>query len=105
MASAVVIILPIVLLLPTHSVLWALPNEELVANCGRLFTVSTYSPRFAVDAVPLSTEDITDSYDPVEGDDILAPEQSRRLSELFDLRDRRPLTEEEQVELNVLVAA
>ena len=48
---------------------------------------------------------MTDSYDPADGDDILAPEQSRRLSELFDLRDRRPLTEEEQVELNALVAA
>ena len=56
-------------------------------------------------AVPLGVEDTTDSYDPAQGDDILAPEQSRRLSELFDLRDRRPLTEEEQVELNVLVAA
>ena len=48
---------------------------------------------------------VTDSYDPAEGDDILAPERSRRLSELFDLQDRRPLTEEEQVELNALVAA
>src|SRR5438105_1252384 len=56
-------------------------------------------------AVPLGTEDTIDSHDPAEGDDILAPEQSRRLSELFDLRDRRPLTEVEQVELNALVAA
>src|SRR5438067_13618954 len=32
MASAVVIILPIVLLPPAHSVLWALLCEELVAN-------------------------------------------------------------------------
>ena len=48
---------------------------------------------------------VTDSYDPAEGDDILAPEQSRRLSEFFDLQNRRPLTEEEQVELNALVAA
>ena len=60
---------------------------------------------FAVDAVPLGAEDTIDSHDPAEGDDILAPEQSRRLSELFDLRDRRPLTEVEQVELNALVAA
>jgi hypothetical protein len=48
---------------------------------------------------------VTDSYDPADGDDILVPEQSRRLSELFDLQDRRHLTEEEQVELNALVAA
>jgi transcriptional regulator with XRE-family HTH domain len=60
---------------------------------------------FAVDAVPLGAEDTTDSYDPAEGDDILVPVQSRRLSELFDLQDRRPLSEEEQVELNALVAA
>jgi hypothetical protein len=42
--------------------------------------------------------------DPAEEDGILALEQSRRLSELFDLQDRRSLTEEEQVELNALVA-
>src|SRR2546429_4405556 len=59
---------------------------------------------FTGDAVPLDAEDPADSYDPAEGDDILDLEQSR-LSELFDLQDRRPLTEEEQVELNPLVAA
>jgi hypothetical protein len=53
----------------------------------------------------LGGEDPADSYDPAEGDDIFDLERSCRLLEFFDLRDQGPLTEEEQVELNALVAA
>ena len=80
------------------------PDLEVAAAVASVLDIGL-DDLFAVDAVPLGAEDTTDSYDPAEGDDILAPEQSCRLSELFDLRDRRPLTEEEQVELNALVAA
>jgi transcriptional regulator with XRE-family HTH domain len=80
------------------------PDLEVAAAVASVLDIGL-DDLFAVDAVPLGAEDTTDSYDPAEGDDILAPEQSRRLSELFDLRDRRSLTEEEQVELNALVAA
>ena len=80
------------------------PDLEVAAAVASVLDIGL-DDIFAVDAVPLGAEDTTDSYDPAEGDDMLDPEQSRRLSELFDLRDRRPLTEEEQVELNALVAA
>jgi len=37
-------------------------------------------------------------------EDILDPRQSRCLQKLFDLRDRRPLSEDEQAEMRALVA-
>jgi transcriptional regulator with XRE-family HTH domain len=80
------------------------PDLEVAAAVASVLDIGL-DDIFAVDAVPVGAKDTTDSYDPAEGDDILTPEQSRRLSQLFDLRDRRPLTEEEQVELNALVAA
>jgi len=61
---------------------------------------------FLVDAVPTDGESVVgvDMSDDEE-DDVLAPEQSRRLSDLFDLRGRRPLTDDERAELDALVGA
>ena len=43
--------------------------------------------------------------DPSDADDVLSPAQSRRLSDLFDLRRQRPLTNAERAELDTLVGA
>jgi len=61
---------------------------------------------FLVDVMPMGDEgeigtDRTDD----EEDDVLAPEQSRRLSDLFDLRSQRPLIDAERAELDALVGA
>jgi transcriptional regulator with XRE-family HTH domain len=80
------------------------PDLEVAAAVASVLDIGL-DDIFSVDAVPLGAEDTSDSYDPADGDDVLDPEQSRRLSDLFDRRDRRALTEEEQVELNALVAA
>ncbi len=61
---------------------------------------------FLVDVMPMGDEGEigTDRLDDEE-DDVLAPGQSRRLSDLFDLRGRRPLTNDERAELDALVGA
>lgn len=59
---------------------------------------------FAVDAAPMPDQDEAASSSTQEKD-ILSPEQSQRLSLLFDLQDQRPLSLEEQVNLDQLVAA
>jgi len=61
---------------------------------------------FLVDVMPMGGEgapgaDRTDD----EEDDVLAPGQSRRLSDLFDLRGQRSLTDDERAELDALVGA
>ena len=58
---------------------------------------------FAVDVLPLNEDGPIGTDRVVEVEDILPPEQSWRLSELFDLRDWRPLTDEERAELDALV--
>jgi len=58
---------------------------------------------FAVDVLPLNEDGPIGTDRVVEEEDILPPEQSWRLSELFDLRDWRPLTDEERAELDALV--
>jgi hypothetical protein len=83
--------------------IWSRKNRLLRYRCKNGHEFGEFVV-VASDAVPLGAEDTTASYEPAEGHDILDPEQSRRLSELFDLRDRCPLTKEEQVELNALVA-
>lgn len=60
---------------------------------------------FLVDVMPMGDEGEIDTHktDNKE-DDILAPGQSQRLSDLFDLRGRRSLTDDERAELDALVA-
>jgi transcriptional regulator with XRE-family HTH domain len=58
---------------------------------------------FAVEGVPVDDGDATGAPDNAE-DDILDPNQSQRLQALCDLRDRRPLTADEQAEMRALVA-
>jgi hypothetical protein len=58
---------------------------------------------FAVEAVPVDDGDVTGAANNAE-DDILDPDQSQRLQALFDLRDQRPLTPDEQAEMRALVA-
>jgi len=54
---------------------------------------------FAVDVLPLNEDGPIGTDRVVEEEDILPPEQSWRLSELFDLRDWRPLTDEERADV------
>ncbi len=79
------------------------PNIEIVAAAAMLGV--GLDDVLRVDAMPLGDEGAvgTDMFD--DEDDALAPEQSRRLSDLFDLRSRRPLTDDERAELDTLVGA
>ena len=58
---------------------------------------------FAVDARPMDDESVIGVHKPDEEDDVLSPEQSQRLSELFDLQDDGRLTETERAELDALM--
>jgi len=60
---------------------------------------------FLVDTRPTGDEGAVDTEEVVDDGDVLALEQSRRLSDLFDLRDQRPLTDDERAELDALVGA
>jgi len=68
--------------------------EALDASLNDVFAVKT-SP--VGDSGPFADE-------LVDEEDILDPRQSGRLQKLFDLRDRRPLNEDEQAEMRALVA-
>jgi len=68
--------------------------EALDASLNDVFAVKT-SP--VGDSGPFADE-------LVDEEDILDPRQSRHLQKLFDLRDRRPLNEDEQAEMRALVA-
>jgi transcriptional regulator with XRE-family HTH domain len=71
------------------------PDLELAAAAAEALDVSL-NDVFAVETTP--KDDLADE------DDILDPEQSRRLQQLFDLQDRRSLSEDEQAEMHALVA-
>jgi len=71
------------------------PNLELAATAAKALDVSL-NDVFAVETGP--TDDLADE------EDILDPAQSRRLQKLFDLQDRRSLSEDEQAEVRALVA-
>lgn len=60
---------------------------------------------FLVDTLPIDDTGAVGASESNEEDDVLAPEESRRLSELFDLRGQRPLTNDECAELDALVGA
>jgi len=60
---------------------------------------------FLVEAMLADNEGAVGTDEANEEDDVLAPEQSRRLSALFDLRGQRPLTDDERAELDALVGA
>jgi len=81
------------------------PDVEIAAAAAAALDVGL-DDIFLVDAVPTDGESVVgvDMSDDEE-DDVLAPEQSRRLSDLFDLRGRRPLTDDERAELDALVGA
>ncbi len=53
----------------------------------------------------MPVDDMALAPDGASEDDALAPAQSRRLSDLFDLRGQRPLTNDERAELDALVGA
>ena len=78
------------------------PDLEVAAAAAAVLDASL-NDVFAVEAVPVIDRDATGASDNAE-DDILDPNQSRRLQTLFDLRERRPLTPEEQAEMRALVA-
>lgn len=78
------------------------PDMEIAAAAAAVLGANL-NDVFAVEAIPLSNGDTNGVPDDAE-DDLLDPPQSRRLQALFDLRDKRPLTEDEQAEMHTLVA-
>ena len=80
------------------------PNLEIAATVAETLGVSL-NDLFAVETVPTDAEierDVDEWSD--EDDDAIDPEQSDRLSDLFDLQDRRTLTDAERAEMRALVA-
>jgi hypothetical protein len=80
------------------------PDVEIAAAAAAVLD-ARLDDIFAVDALPMGEDGSIWTDRVVEEEDVLPPEQSRRLSELFDLRGRRPLTDEERAELDALVGA
>jgi transcriptional regulator with XRE-family HTH domain len=77
------------------------PDLEVAAAAAAVLDASL-NDVFAVEAVPVVDGDATAASNAEV--DILDPDQSRRLQALFDLRERRPLTLDEQAEMRALVA-
>ncbi len=80
------------------------PDVEIAAAAAAVLD-ARLDDIFAVDALPVGEDGAMGTDQRAEEEDVLPPEQSRRLSELFDLRDRRPLTDDERAELDALVGA
>ena len=80
------------------------PDVEIAAAAATVLDVRL-DDIFAVDALPLGEDGTIGTDQRAEQEDVLPPEQSQRLSDLFDLRDRRPLTDDERAELDALVGA
>lgn len=80
------------------------PDVEIAAAAAAVLDVGL-DDVFLVDTLPAGDVGAVGTDVGDEEDDVLAPEQSRRLSELFDLRGRRPLTDNERAELDALVGA
>jgi len=80
------------------------PDMEIAAAAAAVLDVGL-DGIFLVDTVPTGGEDTAGIHSSDDEDDALDPEQSRRLSELFDLQDYGRLTEAERAELDALVAA
>ncbi len=79
------------------------PDVEIAAAAAAALDVGL-DDVFAVETMPM--DDMTlEPNSPFDEDDVLAPDQSRRLSDLFDLRGQRPLTDDERAELDALVGA
>jgi len=78
------------------------PDLELAAAAAKALDVSL-NDVFAVETVP-ADDGASLPDDLVDEEDILDPAQSRRLQKLFDLQDRRALSEDEQAEMRALVA-
>jgi len=78
------------------------PDLELAAAAAEALDVSL-NDVFAVESVP-ADDGVSLPNDVVDEEDILNQAQSRRLQKLFDLQDRRSLSEDEQAEMRALVA-
>ncbi len=81
------------------------PDVEIAAAAAAAALDVGLDDIFLVEAIPAGDEGTVDTDEANEEDDVLAPEQSRRLSALFDLRGQRPLTDDERAELDALVGA
>jgi hypothetical protein len=79
------------------------PDLELAAAAAAVLEVGL-NDLFSVETAPAAVAESNGSTGAV-AQDLLPPEQSKRLGALFDLRDRRPLTDAEQAELRSLVVA
>lgn len=79
------------------------PDLELAAAAAAVLEVGL-NDLFSVETAPAAVAESNGSTGAV-AQDLLPPEQSKRLGTLFDLRDRRPLTDAEQAELRSLVVA
>ncbi len=79
------------------------PDVEIAAAAAAALDVGL-DDIFLVDAAPMSNGERSVADKPSDEDDILDPEQGRRLSELFDLQDYGHLTEAERAEMDALVA-
>jgi len=80
------------------------PDLEIAAAAAGVLDVGL-DDVFAIDAAPVGDEGAVGIHHSDDEDGALDPEQSRRLSELFDLQDYGRLTEAERAELDALVAA
>lgn len=79
------------------------PDLEIAAAAAAVLGVGL-DDVFTVETMPAG-DLISAPVEVAEADDVLAPKQSQRLSDLFDLREQRPLTGDEQAELDALVGA
>lgn len=78
------------------------PDVEIAAAAATVLG-ATLNDIFAVEAIPLAEEGTSGV--PIDAeDDLLDPHQSHRLQSLFDLRNKRSLSEDEQTEMRALVA-
>jgi len=79
--------------------------QTLGVSLNEVFAVETASgPTTLNDAVDADGDDMDELLDDDDEDDVLDPAQSRRLQQLFDLRDHRSLSDDELAEQNALIA-
>lgn len=80
------------------------PDVEIAAAAAAVLD-ARLDDIFAVDAMSMDDEGAASRHRSDDEEDVLLPEQSRRLSDLFDLQDYGRLTDDERAELDVLVGA
>ena len=80
------------------------PNLEIATAAAAVLGVGL-DDIFVVQTTRAGTDGVGLERARDEEEDVLDPDQSRRLDDLFDAQDWRPLTSDERAELRALVAA